>query len=121
MAESEPDNWVARAIQRARAAETPPDDWWPDEEYVPYLEAERRLYAWILTRVSGVEPEEAMRRAVARFEYQPMSERGTITHIGAWRIAMADLFGRRREPDEFGLAEELEAQRMRLFHGERNG
>lgn len=100
--------------------ESQPDDWWPDEEYVPYLYAEQRLYAWILTRVGMVEPEEAMRSAVARFAYEPMNERGSITHLGAWRIAMGDLFGRQRDPEEFGLAEELEARRMSLFHGERN-
>ena len=95
-----------------------PDDWWPDEEYVPYLEAEQRLYAWALIRVGNVEPAEAMRRAVARFHYEPMAERGVMTNIGAWRMAMRDLFGRWREPGEFGLSDAYEAERMRLFHGE---
>jgi hypothetical protein len=93
-----------------------PDDWWPDEEYVPYLKAEQRLYAWVLVRVGHVEPVEAMRRAVARFHYQPMAERGVMTNIGAWRMAMRDLFGRRREPEEFGLSDAYEAEKMRLFH-----
>jgi hypothetical protein len=96
------------------------DNWWPDEEYLPYLESEQRLYAWVLTTVGGIEPTEAMRRAVARFHYQPMSERGMITHIGAWKIAMVDLFGRRRDPEEFGLTADLEAQIERLFHGEQS-
>ena len=34
-------------------------------------------------------------------------------------MAMRDLFGQWRQPEEFGLAEEYEAERMRLFHGER--
>jgi len=55
-----------------------PDNWWPDEEYIPYIEAEQRLYAWILRRVGGVEPAEAMRRAVAQFHYEPMSKRGVM-------------------------------------------
>ena len=92
------------------------DNWWPDEEYVPYLEAEQALYAWVLSRVGGIEPEEARRRAVARFHYEPMSERGSITHFGAWRIAMADLFRDHcRQPEEFGLAAEYQAEMRRLF------
>ena len=95
------------------------DNWWPEEEYIPYLEAEQKLYAWILSKVSGVEPAEAMRRAIARFHYESMSERGSITHFGAWVIAMADLFGDHcRRPEEFGLTEEYEAECRRLFHGE---
>ena len=100
-------------------AETLPDNWWPDEEYVPYLYAEQRLYARVLVRVGGVEPGEAMQRAVARFHYESMSVRGPITHDGAWVIAMCDLFGDHcHEPDEFGLAAEYEAELRRLFHGE---
>jgi hypothetical protein len=95
------------------------ENWWPDEEYVPYIHAEQRLYAWILTAVAGIEPDEAMRRAKARFHYEPMNERGMITHAGAWRVAMGDLFGCDRRPDEFGLAEELEARVQRYFHDER--
>jgi len=98
-------------------AEAPMDNWWPDEDYVPYLEAEQRLYAWVLVRVARIEPDEAMRRAVARFQYEPMDERGIMTHQGAWRIAMADLFGKHtREPVEFGLSAEYEAELRRLFH-----
>jgi hypothetical protein len=95
-----------------------PDNWWPDEEYIPYLEAEQRLYAWVLAKVGGVEPEEAMRRAVSRFHYETMEERGLMTHAGAWRVAMWDLFGGddRREPADFGLAPEYEAKLRRLFH-----
>ena len=93
-----------------------PANSWPDDEYVPYLEAEQQLYAWILSKVGGVEPAEAMRRALARFHYEPESERGAITHFGAWRIAMIDLFGDHcRDPEEFGLAEELKAQTKRFF------
>jgi len=93
-----------------------PDNSWPDHEYVPYLEAEQQLYTWILSKVGGIEPAEAMRRAVARFHYEPESERGAITHDGAWRIAMADLFGDHcHDPEEFGLAKELEAQTKRFF------
>jgi hypothetical protein len=98
--------------------ERSPDNWWPDEEYIPYQLAEQRLYAWVLVRVGGIEAEEAMRRAVARFPFEPMSERGLINHAGAWRIAMADLFGDPgRQPGEFGLAAEVEAEVRRLFHG----
>ncbi len=93
-------------------------DDWPDDEYIPYLEAEQRLYAWILCKVGGVAPEEAMSRAIARFHYEPQSERGVITNIGAWDIAMRDLFGRRRKPEEFGLEVEFDALKKRLFHGE---
>jgi hypothetical protein len=96
-----------------------PDDWWPDSDYVPYLEAEQRLYAWVLTRVAGVPWEEAMTRAVARFHYQSIEDRGVMTNMGAWRVAMIDLFGHHRhDPEEFGVAQEYEAERMRLFHGE---
>ena len=100
-------------------AEALPDNWWPDEEYIPYLEAEQRLYAWVLVKIGSVEPDEAMRQAVARFHYESMSERGLMTHAGAWRIAMCDLFGdHRHAPAEFGLAAEYEAESRRLFHGE---
>ena len=95
--------------------EAPSGNWWPDEEYVPYLQAEQRMYAWVLVRVASVEPDEAMRRAVARFHYEPIEERG-MTHEGAWRIAMADLFGdHTRGPADFGLAAEYEAELRRLF------
>ncbi len=97
-----------------------PENFWPDEEYVPYLEAEQKLYAWVLTKVGGIEKTEAMRRAVVRFHYEPMNDRGAITHDGAWVIAMADLFGNHcRQPEEFGLAAEYEAELRRLFHGTR--
>ena len=100
-------------------AETLPDNWWPDEEYVPYLEAEQRLYAWVLVRVAGVDRTEATRRAVVRFYYQPMAERGSMTHEGAWRIAMADLFRDHcRDPEEFELTIDYAAEVGRLFHGE---
>jgi hypothetical protein len=93
-----------------------PDDWWPDEEYVPYLQAEQRLYAWVLVQLGGLDPEEALRRGNARFHYETMDRRGIMTHEGAWRIAMADLFGdHRRQPEEFGLAAEYEAVLRRLF------
>ena len=96
-----------------------PHGLWPDHEYVPYLDAEQQLYAWVLSKVGGVEAAEAMKRAAARFYYEPVSERGVLTHEGAWRIAMADLFGNhRRQPEEFGLAAEFEATVQRLFHGE---
>ncbi|HEV3258638.1 MAG TPA: hypothetical protein VG013_17315 [Gemmataceae bacterium] len=98
------------------AESTIPDNWWPDEEYVPYMEAEQKLYAWVLSKVGGIEPMEAIRRAVARFHYEPIGERGIMTHEGAWRIAMCDLFGdHRRCPAEFGLAAEYEAEVRRLF------
>lgn len=100
-------------------AEVPPDNWWPDEEYVPYLEAEQRLYAWVLVKVGRVEPDEAMHRAVARFHYEPMSVRGLMTNSGAWRIAMADLFGNHtRQPADFGLAAEYESEMRRLFRND---
>lgn len=96
-----------------------PDNFWPDEEYVPYLEAERQLYSWVLVKVGGIEPAEAMRRAIARFHYEPMSERGIMTHEGAWRISMCDLLGdHRHDPVEFGLAAEYEVEFKRLFHHE---
>ena len=88
---------------------------WPDHEYVPYLEAEQRLYAWILAAVGGIDTPEAIRRAAARFPYEPDNKRGIITHFGAWVIAMGDLFGRRRQPEEFGLAAEYEAKQRQLF------
>jgi hypothetical protein len=111
------DRRQAQAVMlRAEGPVNVPDGSWPDHEYVPYLEAEQRLYAWILTRVGGFKPAEAEKRAAARFHYEPESERGALTHYGAWRIAMADLFGDHcRDPEEFGVAEELEEQTKRLF------
>jgi hypothetical protein len=101
---------------RAEGPVAVPDGSWPDYEYVPYLEAEQRLYAWVLPQVGGVEPAEAERRAAARFHYEPEGERGVLTPDGAWRIAMADLFGGHcRHPEEFGVAEELVEQTTRLF------
>jgi hypothetical protein len=95
------------------------DNWWPDEDYVPYLEAEQRMYAWVLVKVADVEPAEAMQRAIIRFHYEPMSERGLMTHAGAWRIAMCDLFGDYyHDPADFGLETEYEAECRRLFHDE---
>jgi hypothetical protein len=100
-------------------AEQASNDTWPDHEYLPYLKAEQALYAWVLSKVAGVNPEEAMNRAILRFHYEPPEERGGITHFGAWRIAMADLFGDpHHRPEEFGLAEQLDEQVRRLFHGD---
>lgn len=99
-------------------SESVSEDWWPDEEYIPYLEAEQKLYAWILIKVGGVREAEANKRALARFQYEPMGERGSITHSGAWKIAMNDLFGDHgRRPEDLGLKEEYEAEFKRLFDG----
>ncbi|MGL6072522.1 MAG: hypothetical protein ACRC8S_00040 [Fimbriiglobus sp.] len=97
-------------------AEVVEENWWPDEEYVPYLEAEQRLYSWVLVKVGGIEPDESMRRALTRFPYEAMAQRGMIHHAGAWRIAMCDLFeGRHYQPADFGIAAVYEAESRRLF------
>ncbi len=95
---------------------------WPEENYLRYLAADRALYAWCLTRVGGVPVDKAAVRAEARFPYEPQGTpyHGLIHHAGAWQIAMLDLFGgHTRQPEEFGLAAELEAESLWLFHGER--
>jgi hypothetical protein len=97
-------------------------DVWPEEEYLHYLKAERALYAWCLLRVGGIPADEATARADTRFPYEPPDKpyRGLIHHAGAWEIAMVDLFrDHTRRPEEFGLADELKAQALWLFHGER--
>ena len=95
---------------------------WPEVDYLRYLKADRALYAWCLSRVGGVPADEAATRAEARLPYEPPDApyRGMIHHAGAWEIAMSDVFqDHTRRPEEFGLAAELEAESLWLFHGER--
>ncbi|SOD62295.1 hypothetical protein SAMN06297387_105111 [Streptomyces zhaozhouensis] len=70
---------------------------WSETEYVAYLLAERRRYAWVLARHGGLTPEEA--RAVARehYPYEPADApfRGLVFHDEAWHWAMRVIHGDR--------------------------
>lgn len=69
----------------------------PEDEadYLESLEHERHMYAWCLTRYSGLSPEAAAREAMSFYEYQPASYeyRGLVFHDVAWHWAMLRIRG----------------------------
>jgi hypothetical protein len=68
---------------------------WAEEEYVSYLRAERRCFAWVLQRHGGFTPSEAEAAALERYPYETSSDkyRGLIFHHEAWRWAMLRIHG----------------------------
>ncbi|MCQ8828127.1 hypothetical protein [Streptomyces malaysiensis] len=70
---------------------------WSEEEYVGYLQGERRCYAWVMRRHGGLAPDQAWQAAVERYPYEPSDEpyRGLLFHDEAWHWAMLALYGAR--------------------------
>lgn len=69
--------------------------WTSDEDYVPYLEAERSRYAWVMRTYGEMSAEQALAAAARRYPYKPADQpyRGLIFHDEAWHWAMIDLKG----------------------------
>ena len=68
---------------------------WSEENYVAYLTAERRRYAWTLQHQGAYPPPQAEAEALARYPYEPPDApyRGLIFHDEAWHWAMLHLHG----------------------------
>lgn len=96
---------------------------WPDEaEYVAYLEAERRMFAWCLLRLGSYSAEDADREVMVRYPYQPPEARcrGLVFHDLAWDWAVKHLYpgGPLTEPPELDQwREEYERESWKL-HGQ---
>jgi hypothetical protein len=72
-----------------------PWPWASDEKYVPYLEMERKRYAWVLRTYGDMPAGRADRAAAERYPYQPQAApyRGLVFHTEAWHWAMITLKG----------------------------
>ncbi|KAB8161211.1 hypothetical protein FH609_003450 [Streptomyces sp. 3MP-14] len=68
---------------------------WTEADYVAYLEAERRRYAWVMRRHGGRTPERARAAALAHYPYEPADapHRGLVFHDEAWHWAMLEIHG----------------------------
>jgi hypothetical protein len=77
-----------------------------EEEYVRYLAAERRGYAWVLQRYGGRSPRRAEEEAVEVYAYEPpdAAYRGLVFHETAWHWAMNSVFGARYATEHPELA-----------------
>ncbi len=66
-----------------------------ETEYLGYLEHARHMFAWCLTRYSGLSPDVAAREATSFYDYQPASDpcRGLVFHDQAWHWAMLRIRG----------------------------
>ncbi|MBH5335728.1 hypothetical protein IHE55_13345 [Streptomyces pactum] len=68
---------------------------WTEEEYVSYLAAERRAYAWVMRRYGGLTATAAGVAAVEWYPYEPPDApyRGLVFHDEAWHWAMSAIHG----------------------------
>jgi len=68
---------------------------WKEEEYLKYLDTERRLYAWCLVRYGKYDEIKAKNEALEFYEYEGADEkvRGLVFHDQAWHWAMQKLHG----------------------------
>lgn len=66
-----------------------------EEEYVRYLHAERRCFAWVMEQHGGLAPAEAEAAALAHYPYEANESqfRGLIFHDEAWHWAMVEIHG----------------------------
>jgi hypothetical protein len=70
---------------------------WTEDEYVGYLEAERRRFAWVMQWYGGLPPAEAEAAALERYPYEVSVTpfRGLIFHDHSWHWAMLAIHGDR--------------------------
>lgn len=63
---------------------------WSEDEYVRYLRAERRRFAWVMEHHGGLSQTEARAAALERCPYEASDDphRGLIFHDEAWHWAM---------------------------------
>ena len=68
---------------------------WNEEEYVSYLNAERKLFAWCLEEYDDYAPAQAKQGAESFYSYEPQTDlhRGLVFHEEAWHWAMLKIIG----------------------------
>lgn len=68
---------------------------WSEDEYVQYLQDERRRFAWVMQRYGGLNATEAEAAAVQRYPFEASNApyRGLVVHDEAWRWAMRKIYG----------------------------
>lgn len=66
-----------------------------EDEYVSYLESERKAYAWVLVKYGDYAEQEAIQLANDFYQYEPLgtSHRGLVFHDQAWHWAMKLVYG----------------------------
>ena len=68
---------------------------WSEDEYVQYLQDERRRYAWVMQRHGDLDATRAEKASVERYpvEASDAPHRGLVFHDEAWHWAMRDIHG----------------------------
>lgn len=68
---------------------------WSEEEYVDYLAAERRRFAWVMRRYGGLTPTAAEAAALEWYPYEADDQpyRDLVFHDEAWHWAMLEIYG----------------------------
>lgn len=68
---------------------------WSDDEYVQYLQDERRRFAWVMQRYGSLNATQAEAAAVDRypFEANDAPYRELVFHDQAWHWAMLKIHG----------------------------
>ena len=63
---------------------------WSEDQYVDYLRAERRRFAWVMHRYGGCTPAQADAAALEHYPYQTSDApyRALVFHDQAWHWAM---------------------------------
>ncbi|MFI7349351.1 hypothetical protein ACIBSR_24265 [Streptomyces sp. NPDC049936] len=70
---------------------------WSEAEYLGYLQAERRGYAWVMQHHGGLTSAESEEAALEQYPYEPEDApyRGLVFHDEAWHWAMVAIHGYR--------------------------
>ncbi|WP_256107228.1 hypothetical protein [Streptomyces sp. ODS05-4] len=91
---------------------------WDETEYLAYLAAERRGYAWVMRHHGGRSAVEAGSDAVDFYPYEPAHApfRGLVFHDEAWHWAMSAVHGDRYAEEHPGLAEPSPEYRAVVRH-----
>ncbi len=68
---------------------------WSEDQYVQYLQDERRCFAWVMQRYGSLNATQAELAAVQRypFEASDAPHRGLVFHDEAWHWAMLRIYG----------------------------
>ncbi|MEU3289658.1 hypothetical protein OG739_02285 [Streptomyces longwoodensis] len=77
-----------------------------EAEYLEYLRAERRGYAWVMQYHGGLTPAEAHRAAAEHYPYEAEDDpyRTLVFHDEAWHWAMQAIHGERYASEHPELA-----------------
>jgi hypothetical protein len=67
---------------------------WSEDEYVKYLQGERRRFAWVMQRHGGFTAAEAEAAALAQYPYEASDApfRGLVFHEEAWHWALLTIY-----------------------------